>query len=317
MKPVEQKKVIMPEQLPDSLLPLAQFIERDRPLAPISTFQTGGAAAYFMEITSEDQLCQALKVAHSSRIPFFILGGGSNLLISDKGFDGLVLRVKITGLELIDKTSIRCGAGEELMALVRFAAEHSLSGLEFASGIFGWVGGAIFGNAGAYGGEIKDVLSEITLVETDGTLKKVPPSYCQFAYRESLLKKTKEIVTRAVFTLTPGDKKHILDRVDEILKIRAGKHPVTGRTAGSFFKNIPDPTQPYGKLPAGKLLEEIGAKGMRVGGAAVYEKHANMIINTGTATSKDIRQLADILKEKVRKRFAIELEEEVIQVGDF
>jgi len=292
-------------------------LEFEKQLGLFTTFKTGGPAKFFLKVKSAQEASVALKTAKRLNLPFFLIGGGSNLLISDYGIDGIVVKVDVRGLKIIDQTNILCGAGEDLMALINFAAVNGLTGLEFASGIWGTVGGAIFGNAGAYGGEIKDVTREITLVDITGNIKKVDRDYCKFTYRGSNLKQTREIVIDTFFELKKGDKIKIRERIDEILTIRSTKHPIEGKSAGSFFKNIPDPTQPYGKLPAGKLLDEVGCKGLSVGGAQVYEKHANIIVNTGTATSSDIRKLADLMKQRVLDKLGILLEEEVIQLGQF
>jgi UDP-N-acetylmuramate dehydrogenase len=292
-------------------------IEFDKQLGRFTTFQTGGPAKYFLKVKSAESASEAVKRARRLNLDFFLVGGGSNLLISDYGYEGLIVKVDVRGLKVVNGTNVFSGAGEDFMALINFAADNGLAGLEFAAGIWGSVGGAIYGNAGAYGGEIKDVVKEITLVDTIGKIKKVDRDYCNFTYRGSRLKQSKEIVIDTLFELQRGDKQKIKDRIDEILAIRKSKHPVDGRSAGSFFKNIPDPKEPYGKLPAGRLLEEVGCKGLSVGGAKVFEKHANIIVNAGNATSSDIRKLADIMKQRVLDRFGIVLEEEVIQLGKF
>lgn len=292
-------------------------LEFDKDLSRFTTFKTGGPAKYFLTVKSAEEVSESVKTAHRLQIPFFIVGGGSNLLVSDCGFEGLMIKVNVSGLRLIDSNLIFCGAGEELMDLINFSADNSLTGLEFASGIFGLVGGAIYGNAGAYGGEIADIIKEITLVDMDGNIKKVDANYCEFGYRDSLLKKSNEVVIDALFELSAGEKTDIRSKIDEIIAIRAKKHPVEGKCAGSFFKNIPDPKEKHGKLPAGRLLEQAGCKGLKVGGAQVFEKHANIIVNRGDATSSDIRKLADIMKERVSEKFGILLEEEVIQIGQF
>ncbi len=292
-------------------------IEFDKPLAPLTSYGTGGPARYYLEVESSEKLAEAVATAAELKIPYYVIGGGSNLLVSDAGYDGLIVKVAVKGMTLKNETIIECGAGEDLMSLVDFATLNSLTGLEFAAGIWGTVGGAIYGNAGAYGGEIKDVIRSLTLIETSGNVKSVKPDYCQFGYRDSQLKRTREIVVDATFQLKQGDKVTIKNKVDEILASRKSNHPTRGKSAGCFFKNIPDPTQKFGKLAAGQLLDEAGAKGLTVGGAAVYEKHANMIVNTDNATSKDIRQLADIMKKKVIDKFGVTLEEEVIQLGEF
>ena len=314
---VEQLSVkpeISNRQMLDAFGPGLEF---GKHLAKFTTFKTGGPAKYFLKVHSAQDTSNAVRTARKLNVPFYLIGGGSNLLISDHGIDGLVVKVDVRGLEIVHETDILCGAGEDLMALINFAADNGLTGLEFASGIWGTVGGAIFGNAGAYGGEIKDVTREITLVDITGSINKVDRDYCKFTYRGSNLKVSKEIVIDTYFELKKGDKKQIREKIDEILHIRGTKHPVEGNSAGSFFKNIPDPTQPYGKLPAGKLLDEVGCKGLSVGGAKVFEKHANIIINAGNATSGDIRKLADIMKQRVLDKFGIILEEEVIQLGQF
>lgn len=292
-------------------------LEFDKPLAPFTGYQTGGPARYFLHAHSAEEVERAVKAANEVKVPFYLIGGGSNLLVADSGFDGLVVRVEIKGMRVVDETTIDCGAGEDLMALVDFCAEQGLSGMEFAAGIAGTVGGAIYGNAGAYGNEIGNVLTSVTLVDREGNIKTVEPEYCKFAYRTSHLKQSHEIVVRATLALEPGDKEQIKARVDEIIDIRESKLPPPGNSAGCFFKNIPDASQPHGKLAAGKLLEEVGAKEMSVGGAKVYERHANIIVNTGSATSKDIRRLADMMKKKVHDEFGVDLEEEVIQIGEF
>jgi UDP-N-acetylmuramate dehydrogenase len=292
-------------------------LEFAKELAPMTSYQTGGRAKYFISARSAGEITRAVKAAERLGFPHFILGGGTNLLVSDEGFDGIIIKVDVTGISVETPDSIRCGAGEQLMALVDFATEHSLSGLEFAAGIWGTVGGAIYGNAGAFGGEIGPLAAQLTLVDAHGVVRTVGPEECRFAYRDSFLKESHEVVVDALFALRPGDRVRIAAKVAEILAARDGKHPNDGLSAGCFFKNIPDPKEKFGKLPAGRLLDEIGAKGMSVGGAKVFDKHANIIVNTGTATSKEIRQLADILKEKVKAKFGIELQEEVIQIGRF
>ncbi len=292
-------------------------LEFDKPLAPLTSYRTGGPAKFFIAVSSSEQLAAAVKSARELKLPFFVIGGGSNLLVSDSGYDGLVIKVAIKSMAVSEGTRIECGAGEELMALVDFATANGLTGLEFAAGIWGTVGGAIYGNAGAYGGEIKDIVSTLALVDSEGNMKTVGPDYCRFGYRDSYLKVTREIVTTAVFQLKRGDKLSIGNKVDEILALRRERHPTQGHSAGCFFKNIPDPDEEFGKLPAGRLLDQVGAKDLSVGGAAVFEKHANIIVNKGGATSKDIRKLADTMKKRVLDEFGITLEEEVIQLGEF
>jgi UDP-N-acetylmuramate dehydrogenase len=291
-------------------------LEFDKSMAQFTSFRTGGPAALFLRAQTGEEAAQAVLQAERLGLPFFLLGGGSNLLVSDLGYDGLVIKMDVRGLSRVDATTIECGAGEDLMALVRYAAEQGLTGLEFAAGIWGTVGGAIYGNAGAFGGEIGDVLVDALLIGQDGKIRTVDKEYCRFAYRDSYLKVSHEIVVSAHLRLQPGDRATVEKKIEEILELRVAKHP-DQLTAGCFFKNIPDPKEPYGKLPAGRLLEQIGAKQLSVGGAKVFERHANIIINTGTASAADICALAALLKQKVKERFGIELQEEVIKLGTF
>ena len=291
-------------------------LEFSRILGPLTSFGTGGPARYFLSVGSVDALGRAVATAVGLKLPFFILGGGSNLLVSDDGYDGLVIHLQIKGLKLVEPTIIEAGAGEQLSALVDYATEQSLTGLEFAAGIWGSVGGAVFGNAGAFGGEIGQVLTEACLVDRPGQVKVVTTDYLEFDYRSSRLKSSGEILATARFDLSKGNQAEITARVQEILDQRADKHP-SERTAGCVFKNIPDPTQPHGKMAAGRLLEEAGAGSLSVGGAGVYQKHANIIVAGERATSKDIRLLADMMKKKVLDRFGIELREEIQQLGSF
>lgn len=313
--------VVQPKVMPN--LPASKLIEAfgaelefSRELAPLTSFETGGPARYFLVARSVENVVRAVRSAGALAIPVFVMGGGSNLLVSDDGFDGLVIKLEIKGLRLADRCSVEVGGGEQLIDMVNFTTENSLSGLEFAVGIWGSVGGAIYGNAGAFGGEVGQVLEKAVLVDNKGGVRTESVPYFQFAYRHSRLKETHEIVASATFGLTQGEKPDIERRVGEILAQRAERHP-DRRTAGCFFRNIPDSSQEHGKLPAGKLLEEVGARELCVGGARVYGKHANIIVNTGKATSKDIRQLADMLKKRVLDRFGIELQEEVQQLGSF
>jgi UDP-N-acetylmuramate dehydrogenase len=291
-------------------------LEIGKSMALLTSFRTGGPARYFLAAASIDEVIRALASARRLGIPAFVMGGGSNLLVSDDGFDGLVIKIDIRGMEKISDTDIEAGAGEDLKALVEFATANALTGMEFAAGIWGSVGGAICGNAGAYGSDTGSVITEVTLVDPEGKVTRVPREKCAFAYRHSRMRDSREIIVSARFHLEPGDRETIRKQVDEILADRNQKHPINGLSAGCFFKNILDPKEPHGKLPAGRLLDQSGAKNMQVGGAKVFDRHANIIVNTGSATSKDIRRLADILKQRVKERFGIELQEEVQQLGE-
>ncbi|RKX27370.1 MAG: UDP-N-acetylenolpyruvoylglucosamine reductase [Candidatus Zixiibacteriota bacterium] len=309
---------VTPDRSKDSILEeFGGKIEFARELASLTSFGTGGRAKYFLQVHSAEELIGALKAIRKLKIPFFVMAGGTNLLVSDSGFDGLVIKIDIEGIKLTEDTKIECSAGEKLSSLVSFATDHNLTGLEFAAGIPGTVGGAVYGNAGAFGHEIGSVVSELTLIDKSGVIRTEAGEYCRLSYRHSIFKESGEIVISAKFKLQSGNRKEIQHKVDSALARRNERLPVNANTAGSFFKNIPDPAQENGKLAAGRLLEEVGAKELCVGGACVSEKHANIIVNSGRATSKDIRELADILKKRVCDRFGVELQQEVQQLGDF
>jgi len=307
----------------DTAQKYSQFVEsfsgavkRGEPMALYTTYRTGGPADLFIDAVSAELLAEAIQLARKYDITCFVVGDGSNLLVSDSGYRGLIIRNRILGRE-VKGTELICGAGELLDRIVDYATDNSLTGIEFGAGIWGTIGGAIYGNAGAFGSQVSAILKSAELVDGQGDIRTVENAYFKFAYRHSHLKRTGEIVTRACFDLLPGDKVKIGQRTQEIRDLRGRKHPAEPCSAGCFFKNIEDPEQPHGKLPAGKLLEEAGAKNISVGKAAVFDYHANIIVNTGGAKSKDIRELADILKQKVKEKFNIELQEEVICLGEF
>jgi UDP-N-acetylmuramate dehydrogenase len=288
----------------------------DYPLANLTSFGTGGKARIFVDVSTVDELSRIAESSCELEIPIFMLGGGSNLLVSDSGYNGLIIKNSIMGKQ-IDGTDIVCGAGELLQDIINFSAENNLAGLEFATGIWGTIGGAIYGNAGAYGSEIGTLVKSAQVVNRQGNIKYIESDYLRFGYRTSKLKESEEFVANARLALKSGTKEVILGRIREIMDLRKTKLPLDEKSAGCFFKNIIDERQKFGKLPAGQLLEEIGAKDAHYGGARVFAKHANIIINDGTAQSKDIKRLADILKRRVKEKFGILLKEEVTLLGDF
>ncbi|MCP4703231.1 MAG: UDP-N-acetylmuramate dehydrogenase [candidate division Zixibacteria bacterium] len=288
----------------------------NHPLNRLNTFGTGGPARLFFEANSIDEMVSMLVSSREIDIPTFLLGGGSNILVSDDGFDGLVIKNSIKGIEL-EGNKINCGAGEDLQSLVDFATENSLTGLEFATGIYGTVGGAIYGNAGAYGTETGGVLQSAQLVDRQGDIRIEENAYFKFGYRDSILKKTRETVVTAKFALELGNEDIIRSKCEKIKAERDNKLPHNANTAGCFFKNIPDEDAKYGKISAGKLLDEVGAKNMNFKGAGVFAKHANILLNDGSASSNDIKRLSAKLKAMVKDKFDIELTEEITLLGNF
>ncbi len=282
-------------------------------LESLSNFRIGGPADYFFEAASSDELRAVVALASSSGYRHYVIGGGFNLLFDDAGYRGLIIRVACRGFAFEPKSSrLIVQAGTPLSDLTGYCRDRGLGGLEFLAGIPGTVGGAVCGNAGAFGCSISEVLEEADLLDPAGAGRKTArPADLAFAYRDSRLKKSRDIVLSATFRTIPADKTKIGACMDSYVALRAERHPSRDTAyAGSFFKN---PLGPEGtRLAAGKLLEQVGAKETAVGGAAVFHGHANFLYNRGGATAADVRRLAGILKTRVMDRFGIRLEEEVI-----
>jgi UDP-N-acetylmuramate dehydrogenase len=296
------------------------------PLRHHTTLRIGGAADYFFSARTDDELTITLRAAREIGVRVFLLGGGSNLLVSDQGFRGLVIRNAIDAIAF-EGTAAHVGGGTDFLDLIHQCRDRSLAGLEFAAGIPGSVGGALYGNAGCYGQDIGQVTVEATLATMDGArVETLPASWFQFAYRDSRLKRDPHVLLSCLLHFRPGNRAEIQKVIDEKLEIRRVKHPQwrVEPTAGSYFKNLPpDWRMPGAKLSpgthrvaAGQLLDEVGCRGLRVGDAMVYEKHANIIVNAGRASAREVLELAEIMKARVRERFGVELEEEVMFLGD-
>jgi UDP-N-acetylmuramate dehydrogenase len=281
-----------------------------------TTFRTGGPADYFIKITTRAMLSEVLKAfgeaGFTYRRDYYVLGNGSNVLISDKGFRGYILSLtgEFNSAELIDDTHIRAGAGTANSAVAVLARDNALTGFEFAHGIPGTIGGALIMNAGAYGGEMKQVVKSVTAVTTAGETKQFTAEEADFGYRTSFFKGKDLILTDAVIELQKGDKDQIEETMNDLMGRRREKQPLEYPSAGSTFK------RPEGHF-AGKLIEDAGLKGLSVGGAQVSEKHCGFIINKGDATSADIDRLIKEVQAKVLEDSGIELSPEVIRLGDF
>lgn len=294
---------------------LADRLRADVPLGQFTTLKIGGPADWYFPAFSIDELARALTVARDNQVMYTLLGDGSNVLISDLGVRGLVIHNRADHIERRGD-SLYCEAGALLSALVDRSRDESLTGMEFASGIYGSVGGAIFGNAGAYGKSIADVLTDVEVLTRDGERIHLPPARMEFTYRQSGCTRNGWIVLACEVALQRGDQEAIAAEIERIISVRATKLPATLPSAGSYFKNIEDPSAEFGKVPAGKLLEAVGAKSLRVGDAGVYEKHANVIVNLGNATAHDVLALAELMKAKVRDAYGIELHNEVRFMGE-
>jgi UDP-N-acetylmuramate dehydrogenase len=280
--------------------------EKDFPLAQKTSFKIGGNAACALVPHSAEQLCDCLRLCGAHGEKPFILGGGSNLLVRDSGLGGIVIATEgLDQLELLDGGLLLAQAGVRLSQLCRFALAHSLSGLEFAYGIPGSVGGAVFMNAGAYGGEMKDVLQSVQYADARGQLTERLAADCAFAYRHSMfMEECGGAVLCAALRLKPGVQAEIKQRMEETLRRRKEKQPLEFPSAGSVFK------RPPGQF-AGALIEQCGLKGKQIGGAQVSEKHAGFIINRGGATAADVRALIAVVQTVVEARTGFFLEPEI------
>ena len=282
----------------------------DEPMKAHTTFKTGGNASVFICPQNEDELSEALKIIKSFELKPFILGNGSNLLVSDDGItDRPVIYIgeAFNSLELIDENTIEVGAGATLSSLCRFALEHSLTGLEFAFGIPGSCGGAAYMNAGAYGGEMKDVVSRCNHIDFEGDSGFYNADELDFGYRHSVYSACDCVITSVVLTLEKGDKEEINAKMRELIGRRKDKQPLEYPSAGSVFK------RPEGYF-AGALIEQSGLKGKRIGGAMVSEKHAGFIINYDNATTKDVLDLVKFCQDTVMEKFGVMLEREIKSV---
>ena len=274
-----------------------------------TTFKTGGAAEVFARLSNEEELRNALRILKNEQ--FYLIGNGSNLLVSDNGFGGAILHLEkgFGEIEICGDT-LHCGAAATLAQIARAAYENALTGFEFAAGIPGSLGGAVAMNAGAYDGEMKNAVRSVTLMDYDGNIVEKSADEMRFSYRHSILKEEKFIVLRAVIGLERGDRSKIKEKMDDFAARRRDKQPLEFPSAGSTFK------RPEGHFAA-KLIEDAGLKGFRVGGAMVSEKHAGFVVNMGNAVSADIYALIREIQRRVKETAGIELETEVICLGDF
>ncbi|MBR5202965.1 MAG: UDP-N-acetylmuramate dehydrogenase [Clostridia bacterium] len=276
-----------------------------------TSFRCGGNASVLVIPDSIDGLKRIIDFCNIQNVNPLIIGNGSNLLVTDNGISGVVIKIgsEISKIELIDETTIRCEAGASLKSLCMFALENSLSGLEFAYGIPGTLGGAVYMNAGAYGGEMKDVLVSTTHIDLNGNLGALSQDELNLRYRGSAYTDNNYTIVSAVMKLKKADKKDIKVAMDDKLQKRKDKQPLEYGSAGSTFK------RPVGYF-AGALIEQSGLKGYTVGGAQVSEKHAGFVINKNNATSTDVINLINDVQKIVYDKFGVMLETEVKIIGD-
>lgn len=308
------------------------------PLSKLTTLNIGGPAKKFVAIHSEEELVEAIQYAKKNSMEYLVIGGGSNLLVSDQGVNCLVIKNEISGIATTHlrgeaKQSpgshlggvISVKSGTILQDLVNYSISHGLSGLQKLTGIPGTVGGGIFGNAGAYGQTISDHIKSVTVLNTNNlTMQQFNNSECDFNYRDSGFKRNKYIILEVTFQLESRDPKTLQQQADDVLSKRLIKYPPGIKCPGSFFKNIVVATLPkeildkippekivYGKLPAGALLEEVGAKGDSLDGIYITDYHANLFVNKGSGTAQAFYDLAKKYAQKVKEKFGITLEPEV------
>ena len=293
-----------------------------------TTFRIGGRAKYFFVAKNKEDLISAVRTAKRLKLPFFILGGGSNLLVSDRGYKGLVIKIQNTKYK-IKNTEIMAGAGAILGGLVNATADRGLTGLEWAIGIPGTVGGAVLGNAGAFGRSMKDIVNEVDVLDAKaGKIKIFKNKSCEFSYRDSAFKHKKDlIILSATLQFKKGNKREIKNKINTYLENRGKTQPLSFPSAGSIFKNFTPYRACSGAgsalkavlkkfngndlIPAAYLIEKCGLKGRRIGMVKISEKHANFIVNLGQGKTKDVKKLINLAKRKVKNKFGIVLEEEI------
>jgi UDP-N-acetylmuramate dehydrogenase len=307
-------------------------LQKDVLLKNYSNYKIGGSAKFFVEISSVNELKEALQFARPLvQDKIIILGGGTKVLISDEGFDGLVIFNKLGGILRLRSGQVSVGSGVLMKDLLNYCIENSLSGLEWAGGLPGTIGGAVRGNAGSFKGEIKDSVIEVESLDLK-TLEEETRNNedCQFTYRSSIFKSgvgNAEFITKITLSLAPGNKEKIKEEIQQKIDYRNIHQPLDFPSIGSTFKNIPLTSlskelqkelleivknDPFPVIPATKLLALCGLKGRRVGGAMISEKHPNFILNIENATANDVKKLIEIAKQTVLEKYKLNLEEEII-----
>lgn len=282
----------------------------DEPMSKHTTFRVGGPADIFIKVQTIDELKNALKILKENNIKVYIVGNGSNLLVKDKGIRGAVIKLEFCQIEKTDELTFEVGAGVLLAKLSRIAYEESLTGLEFAYGIPGTIGGAVKGNAGAYLREMKDVVVSSTYLDTsDLNLYTINNEEHNFEYRNSRFNNTDDIIISSIIKLEKGNKEEIKEVMDQNSNSRKTKQPLNFPNAGSIFKRGKD-------YITARLIDEAGLKGYNIGGASVSNLHAGFIINENNASAKDILELIDYIKKTVKEKFDVDLELEIKILGE-
>ena len=293
---------------------LEKFVPRgdiclQEPMQKHTTFRIGGPADCFVQIENKEQLIRLQGYLKQLEMPFFMLGNGSNLLVSDKGYQGIVLQIgqKMSKIE-VDGNVITAQAGAAMSQVARAALEHGLTGLEFVSGIPGTIGGGVVMNAGAYDGELSGVVTQVNVVNSEGECMELENDSMEFGYRTSIIRNNSFTVTEVILKLEEGDREQIRAKMEDLAARRREKQPLEYPSAGSTFK------RPRGNF-AGKLIMDAGLRGFQIGGAKVSEKHCGFIVNTGNATAEDVRDVISEVRKQVKERFHVDLEPEILFLG--
>ena len=278
-------------------------------MASHTTFRIGGLADCFVQLENTEQLIKVQKYLSQVGVPFFVLGNGSNLLVSDAGFRGVILQIgsKMNRVT-VEGNVIVAQAGASMAQIARTAMEHELTGMEFASGIPGTIGGGVVMNAGAYGGELSQIVTQVNVVNSEGGIMELDNETMEFGYRTSTIRNNPFTVTEVILRLEKGDRQQIRERMEELAGKRREKQPLEYPSAGSTFK------RPAGHY-AGQLIMEAGLRGLQCGGAKVSDKHCGFVINTGNATAEDVRKLIREVQARVKDQFNVDLETEVLFLG--
>ena len=271
-----------------------------------TTYKTGGNVKMMLFPQNEEELIEKIKELNESNEKYFIIGNGSNLIVDDNDFDGTIINLKELNNFEINGNELTCEAGVMLPVVANKMINESLSGLEFAVSIPGTVGASILNNAGAYGSEMANIVKTVRVLDENYEIKEFSNSECEFEYRDSIFKKTRKyIILSCVIELEHADATEMKERVEDRKKRRIESQPLEYPSAGSVFRN------PSPEMPAGKLVEELGLKGMMIGGAQISEKHGNFIVNVGNATSNDVKKLIKLIKDKVKETYDIDLKLEI------
>ena len=301
------------------------ILSENEPMCKHTSFKVGGPARYFVKAENADDLKEAFALAREKALPYFILGNGTNLLVADKGFDGIVITLagKFSEINDLGNGAFHVGAATPLGRFARNAMKQGFAGIHKLAGIPGTLGGAIYMNAGAYGQEIGTCCTTVTTIDTDGNTREYTASECGFGYRQSAFQKNKAIILAATFQLpaASAEGKTVADleaELAECMAKRKASQPLNMPNAGSTFKRLSagaadTPTQ----IAPGYYIEQTGLKGYRMGGAEVSTVHANFIVNAGGATASDIKQLSEFVQQKVAEKFGIQLHREIILLGEF